>query len=136
MKKTCAALAIALCLGIPAAKTLASDARVLRDTPSEVFTKEDWKIFTSSYKQFLNEGKDGDTTTWSNPATTAKGELTLLNTFEQKGATCRTLKVANQAKNRKATNNFALCKQPDGDWKIASANPKKPAAKPAAKSAQ
>ena len=132
MKKTCAVLAVALCLGIPAAKTLASDARILRDTPSEVFTKDDWNIFTSTYKQFLNEGKDGDTTTWSNPKTTAKGELTLISTFEQKGSSCRALKVANQAKNRKATNTFTLCKQPNGEWKVASIGAKKPASKPPA----
>jgi surface antigen len=132
MNKTCLIFAAALCIAMPVATAHAADTRVLRDTPSELFTKEDWNIFTSSYKQFLNEGKDGDTTAWSNPATTAKGELTLLKTFEQKGSTCRTLKVANQAKNRKATNNFTLCKQPDGDWKIGSTPPKKAAAKPKA----
>jgi hypothetical protein len=69
---------------------------------------------------------------WSNPATTAGGELTLLKTTQDKGVTCRTLKIANHAKNRKATNNFRFCKQPDGEWKIPASGATKAKPKPAA----
>ena len=126
-----AVLAIAMCLAMPAVTAVAAGWEFANDAPAAAFTKEDRDIFNSSYKKFLNEGKDGETISWSNPATTAKGELTLLRTSENNGVPCRTLKVANQAKNRKASNNFTFCKQPDGDWKIPASSAKKPATKPA-----
>ena len=132
MKATGAFFAMVLGLAIPFTTGFAADWGFLKDAPAEVFTKEDWDIFNSTYKKFLDEGKDGETTKWSNPATTAKGELTLLKTSEEKGVTCRSLKVANEAKKRKATNTFRLCKQPDGEWKIPASAPKKSGPKPAA----
>lgn len=131
MKKTSVALALALCSAMLASAALAAEWRFMKDAPAEFFTKEDWNIFTAAYKKLLNEGKDGDTATWKNPATTASGQLTLLDTSVDQGLTCRTLKVANQAKTRKATNDFKLCKQPDGEWKIPRTSPKKAASKPA-----
>lgn len=131
MKKTSVVLALALCSGMLASTALAAEWRFMKDAPAEFFTKEDWNLFTAAYKKLLNEGKDGETAAWSNPATKASGQLTLVNTFEDQGLTCRTLKVSNQAKSRKATNNFKLCKQPDGEWKIPRSSPKKAAPKPA-----
>lgn len=131
MKKTGVVLAVALCSGMLASTALAAEWRFMKDAPAEFFTKEDANIFTAAYKKLLNEGKDGETATWSNPATTASGQLTLLDTSEDQGLTCRTLRVANQAKGRKATNNFKLCRQPNGDWKIPRSSPKKASSKPA-----
>ena len=130
MKTISTVFVVALCLGTPASTALAAGWDFMKDTPSEVFTREDWDIFNAAYKRFLNEGKDGETANWSNPATTAKGTLTLVKTSENKGITCRTLRIANQARNRKDATNMTFCKQPDGDWKVPGSSTRNAAAKP------
>ncbi len=56
---------------------------------------------------------------WENPKTESHGELKVLSTFEWKKAPCRKLRVSNEARGRKATNEFNFCRIGE-KWKMVS----------------
>lgn len=91
----------------------------LKGTPMEVFDDEDRRLFREASNKALNEAAVDEVVRWENPKTQSHGELTVLKTFEWKKAPCRTIRVANEARGRKAANNFDLC-HIDEKWKMVS----------------
>jgi surface antigen len=88
----------------------------MRDTPYTHFTKEDRGMFDSAMQEALDKAADGESRAWSNPATTASGELKPVESFERKGQKCRKLYIANKAKGRSASAEYNFCKQASGKW--------------------
>jgi len=94
--------------------------RWLEFSPVRHFTDSDWEMMTATADRALNEGKDGEAFTWSNPESGNSGSLTPAGKAEsRKGAECRQLEISNHAKGLSGTNTRILCKQPDGEWKVA-----------------
>jgi surface antigen len=117
------ALALALSAGPAAAQNWVS---LLKNGPAERFDEEDLRIFLDASRKALAEGKDNETVKWENPKSRARGELTVLRTFEWKSNPCKEVKVYNEAQGRKGTNTFGMC-QVEGKWRLLSSSqmPKK-----------
>jgi surface antigen len=81
-------------------------------------TEEDRALMSESVRATLDQGPEGKTTTWENPRTGARGELTPLATYNQAGRKCRDMEVANSAKGRSNRQVLSFCRQDDGSWKI------------------
>jgi len=99
---------------------------LLKNTPAERFQEDDLQMFLEHARKALNEAPDNQTVSWENPKTRARGDVTVLKSFELKGRKCKTLRVRNEADGRKGDNNFSLCSV-DGKWRLLSSSqiPKK-----------
>ena len=93
---------------------------LLKNTPAERFDEEDLRMFMDAGRKALNDTPDNQSVTWANPQTTARGEITVLRSFESKGLPCKEVRVRNEAQGRKGDNKLNLCKK-DGKWRLLSA---------------
>ena len=93
---------------------------LLKNTPAERFDEEDLRIFMDKAGQALDQGKENDTTTWENPKTRARGDITVVRNFENKGRPCRELRVRNEVPGRKGDTRLSFC-QVEGKWRLLSA---------------
>ena len=116
--KTLLAFALALA-AVPA--TAQNWVGLLKNTAAERFDDEDLQLFLANSRKALAEGKAGETSSWENPKTRARGDITVLRSFESKGRPCKEVRVRNQAQGRKGDNTFNLC-QVDGKWRLLSAS--------------
>jgi hypothetical protein len=94
--------------------------RLLKNTPAERFDEEDLRLFLDNARKTLAEGKVNETSSWENPKTRARGELTVLRTFESKGLPCKEVRMHNEAQGRKNTSELSLC-QVEGKWRLVTA---------------
>jgi surface antigen len=86
--------------------------------PVRYMDDEDRALLGKAARASLDGSADGQTTSWENPKTGARGELKPVATFEEQGRRCRDLEVANSAKGRSNRLVLTLCRQDDGDWKV------------------
>ena len=91
----------------------------IKGTPAEVFDDEDRRLFREATNKALDETAVDEVVRWENPKTESHGELKVLSTFEWKKAPCRKLRVSNEARGRKATNEFNFCRIGE-KWKMVS----------------
>ena len=91
----------------------------IKGTPMEVMDDEDRRLFRKASDKALNEAAVEEVVRWENPKTQSHGELKVVRTFEWKKAPCRTIRVSNEARGRKATNDFSLCHMGE-KWKVVS----------------
>ena len=112
-------LLLAVILALASAPAMAQYASLLRDSAAQRFDDEDLRMFLDNARKALNETPDNQTTSWENPKTRHRGEVTVLRSFEAMGGRCKEVKVLNQAQGRKESNNFNLC-QVDGKWRLVS----------------
>jgi hypothetical protein len=94
---------------------------LLKNTPAERFDEEDLRLFMDNSRKVLAEGKVNETSKWENPKTRARGDITLLRSFEHKGMPCKEVRIHNEAQGRKNTSQLSLC-QRDGKWRLLSAS--------------
>ncbi len=94
---------------------------LLKNTPAERFDEEDLRLFLDNSRKALAEGKDNETSSWENAKTRARGDVTVLRSFESKGRPCKEVRVHNEAQGRKNTSTLSLC-QVDGKWRLLSAS--------------
>jgi hypothetical protein len=115
-------LVFAILIAVAAAPATAQNwIGLLKNTPAERFDEEDLRLFMDNARKVLAEGKENETSSWENPKTRARGDVTLLRTFESKGRPCKEVRVHNEAQGRKNTSNLSLC-QVDGKWRLLSAS--------------
>lgn len=115
-------IALLLLLGMLAVPATAQNwVGLLKNTAAERFDDEDLRLFMDNARKTLAEGKAGETSSWENPKTRARGDVTVLRSFESKGRPCKEVRVRNQAQGRKGDNTFNLC-QVDGKWRLLSAS--------------
>jgi surface antigen len=118
-------LPLAILLSFVAAPALAQNwVGLLKNTPAEQFDEDDLRIFLDAGRKALNDTPDNQSVTWENPPTRARGEITVLRSFESKGLPCKEVRVRNEAGGRKGDNKLSLCKK-DGKWRLLSASPMK-----------
>ena len=118
---------LAIVLALAAAPALAQNwVGLLKNGPAERFDEEDLRLFMDTARKALAEGKDNETLSWENPKTRARGDITVLRTFEWKAHPCKEVKIHNQAQGRKGDTSFGMC-QVDGKWRLLSSSqmPKK-----------
>lgn len=92
-----------------------------KDIPVANFTQADRAMFQQALERALDKGVDGETLSWSNSATNARGDIRPTSTFERDGAACRTLTISNHAKGRSSSGPFTFCKAATGKWGLATA---------------
>ena len=97
----------------------ASNMSFMNDTPYAHFTKADHEMFNEALQSILNQGADGESRKWSNPASKAGGSLKIGKSFERGQAACRSVSIANKAKGRSASGQYDFCRQASGEWKLA-----------------
>jgi len=112
---------LVVCLAAAAFPALAQSQLygTIKGTPAELFDEEDKRLFREATKKALDEAAVDEVVRWENPKTESHGELKVLSTFEWKKAPCRKIRVSNQARTRKATNDFNLCRVGE-KWKLVS----------------
>ena len=97
---------------------------LLKNTPAERFDEEDIRLFMDHANRALSEGKENETLKWENPKTRAKGAMTVVRNFENKGRACRELRVQNEVPGRKGDTRLNFC-QVEGKWRLLSAQQSK-----------
>jgi len=111
----------AFILALAASPALAQNwVGLLKNTPAERFDEEDLRLFLDTSRKALNEAPDNQTLSWENPKTRARGDITVLKSFESKGRPCKEVRVRNEAGGRKGDNKLSLC-QVEGKWRLLSA---------------
>ena len=88
----------------------------LWNTPSEYFTPEDWELFEGSLRQTLDSAPDGQARAWSNPASKASGDFTVLKSLKKHERDCREVKITSSAGGLRRVTGIAFCKEDDGSW--------------------
>lgn len=114
----CALSGLALSPGAQAIGNFGDYSITLWNSPARFYTDADWKLFQDTLETTLKEEKDGGTRSWSNPATGASGEFTILGTVQKDDTPCRKVKVIWQMRTLRRVSGMAFCKQDDGDWKV------------------
>ena len=117
--KACMFSSLLLAVCAVATPVAASNLSFMNDTPYTHFTKEDHKIFNEALQDILQQGADGESRKWSNPASKAGGNLKILKRFERDQLPCRSVVIANKAKGRSASGQYNFCRQASGEWKLA-----------------
>ena len=102
-----------------AAPALAANIGFMDDSPFAYFSEQDRELFKGALVDILDKGTDGESRTWSNPASTAGGTMSIVKSFERDGLACRTLSITNKAKGRSEKGQYRFCKQASGEWKVA-----------------
>jgi surface antigen len=67
----------------------------------------------------LETGTDGETVTWENPETGNNGRIEILDTHEDYGTTCRTIRTHTTASGREGGGIYRLCRADDDSWRFA-----------------
>jgi hypothetical protein len=115
-------LVFAILIAVAAAPATAQNwIGLLKNTPAERFDEEDLRLFMDNARKALAEGKVNDTSSWENPKTRARGDITILRAFESKGRPCKEVRMHNEAQGRKNTSTLSLC-QVEGKWRLLSAS--------------
>ena len=117
-------LALLCCLGAAHAGNLS----FLNDTAMSKFNDDDVRIMQETVFSLLKDGTAGQSQSWANPKSTAKGTITVTNVFQStEGFACKTIRIENSAQGLQGRSTYPVCRIPPGDdWKIYSG------AKPAA----
>jgi surface antigen len=123
MKSCCLSLVTCLLLlvltaGAAQARTVASWS-FLRGSVYADLAPEDWEMLRSTGRDLLDNHSDGSSKSWRNEATQASGEISVLETLEQDGRTCRWLSFrTSRGDNSSPTGKYLLCQVKDGSWKF------------------
>ncbi len=80
--------------------------------------KSDISIARAEIRKALDTGKDGETSTWSNPETKASGTIKPTKTFTKDGMRCRATEFTTSAGGERGASTWNLCSTKDG-WKVA-----------------
>lgn len=88
----------------------------LQGTAVNKMTKDDWSFATETIRKALDDGRDGQSYSWTNPKTGASGSVVPSAAFVRDGSKCRKASFAFVAGGSKGESSWTLCKLPDG-WK-------------------
>jgi surface antigen len=114
-----------LLLAFVAPALCAQNTSFLSNGPIAYMTEADNEIWQAAFDQALSEKADGDTVEWSNPDTGHGGTITVVDTHEDYGTTCRTLRLHTEAAGRSGGADYRLCKAADDSWQFAPLRRKK-----------
>lgn len=79
----------------------------------------DKAILREAVADALNNQPDGATVEWKNPGTDSGGTITLVDTHEDYGTTCRSIRTRSRAAGRSGGGNYRLCRAEDDTWQFA-----------------
>lgn len=115
MKSFAAALlAVALCNA-----ALAQNIEFLHRGPIAYMDEVDKQILTDTFNAALGNAEDGEKVQWSNPDSGSQGTIEVLDTHEDYGTTCRTVRTHSEAGGREGGGVYRLCLADDDTWQFA-----------------
>ena len=95
-----------------------NEALFARDAPISRMTAEDFRVAGEVIRKALDEGQQGRSYEWKNPATGASGSITPGASFERGGMPCRAARFTIAAGGKNSASAWNLCRTPEG-WKVA-----------------
>jgi surface antigen len=116
-------------LGWAGAVALAQNLTFLNRAPIAQMNEADQDMLRAAFDEALDDTADGEAVEWRNPETEAGGTISVIDTHEDYGTTCRTLHMATEAGGRKGAGTYRLCRAEDETWQFAPLRKKKAAAK-------
>jgi surface antigen len=114
-----------LLVALMAPLLMAQNTSFLSKGPIAYLTEADDELLQAAFDEALDQKADGETVEWSNPDTGHGGSIKVLDTHEDYGTTCRTLRTATQAAGRSGGGDYRLCKAADDTWQFAPLRRKK-----------
>ena len=82
-------------------------------------TDADKEILRQAFDDALDNHADGESVEWTNPDTGHGGTITLVDTHEDYGTTCRSIRTRSRAAGRSGGGNYRLCIAKDDTWQFA-----------------
>ena len=79
----------------------------------------DKEILSKTLQTALDETADGESLRWSNPDSGSEGTIEVLDTHEDYGTTCRTVRSHSKASGREGGGVYRLCRADDDSWQFA-----------------
>lgn len=111
-----------LVLGLGAALSAAAGPYFLSDSPLARFSAEDRAVFRGRVEEALNTGENGEEFRWSNPDSSARGVITVLDTVpDPVYGSCKRVRVSNEVRGVRATGVYRACRASNGTWRLHSA---------------
>ena len=111
-------LLLLLTAGALQARTIASWS-FLKGSVYTDLTTEDWELLRATGRDLLDNHKDGSSKSWRNDATNASGEISVLETVERDGRSCRWVTISTSKNgNTSPATRYLLCVVEDGRWKF------------------
>jgi surface antigen len=91
----------------------------LNDSAMSKFNDDDVRIMQETVFSLIKDGTVGQSQSWANPNSTAKGTITVIKVFHStEGFACKTLRIENSAQGLQGRSTYPLCQIPPGDWKV------------------
>jgi surface antigen len=99
--------------------TVAQNINFLHRGPVAYLDDVDKQILSDTFNAALNEVEDGESVAWRNPDSGSEGTIEILDTHEDYGTTCRTVRTATKAGGREGGGIYRLCRADDETWQFA-----------------
>ncbi len=104
---------------------LAQNLGFLSRAPIAQMNEANQAMLSAAFDEALDDTPDGGVVEWRNPDTEASGTIAVLDTHEDYGTTCRTIRTATEAGGRKGAGTYRLCRAEDKTWQFAPLRRKK-----------
>lgn len=101
-----------------AGNAMAVNTGFLRSTPAARFNAQDFEKLQAAFVKAMNDGANGVTVEWQNPATGSAGAITPHDRFERDGRSCRRTTVATSHRQRSAESGHVFCQSAAGQWQM------------------
>jgi len=116
-----ARVAAALLATALAAPATAQNIGFLRRGPVAYLSESEQILYRDTLRRALEEAADGETVEWRSDESAARGSFEVLDTHEDYGTTCRTVRTRTTAAGRQGGGALRLCRAEDGEWRLAPA---------------
>jgi len=113
------ALAILTALAVLPQLASAQNIEFLHRGPIAYMNEVDKEILSKTLQTALDKSADGESLRWSNPDSGSEGTIEVLDTHEDYGTTCRTVRTHSTASGREGGGVYRLCRADDDSWQFA-----------------
>ena len=112
-------LAVGALLAALSQVALAQNIEFLHRGPIAYMDEVDKQILSETFNAALSNAEDGEKVKWSNPDSGSNGTIEVLDTHEDYGTTCRTVRTHSEAGGREGGGVYRLCLADDDTWQFA-----------------
>jgi surface antigen len=91
----------------------------LSQGPIAYLDDDEKAMLSEALKHALEDSADGEDVVWDNPKSGHNGLIEILDTHEDYGTTCRTIRTRTTAGGREGGGVYRLCRADDNTWRFA-----------------
>jgi surface antigen len=95
----------------------------MKGEAASFFTDRDWQLVAETLDATLDAAADGESRSWANDKSGARGRMTVLGSETRGDMTCRRLRVETTAKGSSSSHQYRFCRRAGGDWAIGQSAP-------------